>query len=154
MTKEDKLEKLRYWCGCQDHDCDVCMFTKDGDKAWCWNDEYDGRDAPEELFDDALKRIEASNETKPSGTSLATAVEKVVNDMINHPNHYTHGGMECIDEMVILFGTTAVMNFCLCNAWKYRKRAMYKNGQEDMDKSDWYIAKYKELMDDADHYIP
>jgi hypothetical protein len=68
-------------------------------------------------------------------------------DIINHPTHYTNGGMECIDEMQLIFGRTATMNFCLLNAWKYRKRAMYKNGQEDMDKSDWYIAKYKELKD-------
>lgn len=70
-----------------------------------------------------------------------------VNDIVNHPSHYTHGGMECIDEMITLFGKQVVMHFCLCNAWKYRKRCMYKNGEEDMKKSDWYIAKYKELAD-------
>lgn len=66
-------------------------------------------------------------------------------DMVNHPSHYTQGGMECIDEMVLIFGKEAVKHFCVCNAWKYRKRAMFKNGQEDIDKSDWYIKKYKEL---------
>jgi hypothetical protein len=65
-------------------------------------------------------------------------------DMVNQPPHYKHG-MECIDEMIQLFGREATMNFCLLNAWKYRKRAIHKNGQEDMDKSDWYIAKYVEL---------
>jgi len=68
-------------------------------------------------------------------------------DMVNHPPHYTNGGMECIDEMIMLFGKEAVMNFCVCNAWKYRKRAIYKNGEEDMKKSDWYLNKYKELKD-------
>lgn len=66
-------------------------------------------------------------------------------DMVNHPPHYTNSGMECIDEMILIFGKEAVRNFCLCNAWKYRKRAIYKNGEEDMKKSDWYINKYKEL---------
>lgn len=66
-------------------------------------------------------------------------------DLVNHPSHYTHGGMECIDEMLMIFGREAVMHFCLCNAWKYRKRCLYKNGDEDMKKSDWYINKYKEL---------
>ena len=66
-------------------------------------------------------------------------------DVVNHPSHYCQGGMECIDEMILLFGREVVKHFCLCNAWKYRKRAMFKNGQEDMDKSDWYIKKYKEL---------
>ena len=47
--------------------------------------------------------------------------------------------------MIQVFGVEAVMNFCICNVWKYRKRAMYKNGKEDMDKADWYIKKYMEL---------
>lgn len=68
-------------------------------------------------------------------------------DVVNHPNHYTNGGMECIDEMILIFGKEAVANFCLCNAWKYRYRAMYKNGEEDMKKSHWYMAKYKELIE-------
>lgn len=65
-------------------------------------------------------------------------------DMVNKPPHYTHG-MECIDEMILIFGVEAVKNFCMCNAWKYRKRALYKNGEQDMEKSDWYINKLKEL---------
>lgn len=65
------------------------------------------------------------------------------NDVVNHPSHYCQeGSMECIDEMIAIFGKQAVMHFCLLNAWKYRKRAVFKNGEEDMKKSDWYINKY------------
>ena len=68
---------------------------------------------------------------------------------VNHPEHYNHkDAMECIDEMILIFGTQAVRSFCLCNAWKYRYRATSKNGQEDMAKSHWYLAKYKELSED------
>ena len=67
-------------------------------------------------------------------------------DVINHPRHYTReGAMESIDEMILIFGKEAVKWFCVCNAWKYRYRAGDKNGSEDIKKSDWYIAKYKEL---------
>ena len=65
---------------------------------------------------------------------------------VNHPKHYNReGGMECIDEMILVFGKEAVKHFCLCNAWKYRYRAADKNGEEDLKKSDWYLSKYKEL---------
>lgn len=65
---------------------------------------------------------------------------------VNHPKHYNReGGMECIDEMILVFGKEAVKHFCLCNAWKYRYRAADKNGEEDLKKSDWYLNKYKEL---------
>ncbi len=76
------------------------------------------------------------------------AIDEVdTEDIVNHPSHYTHGGMECIDEMIMVFGKQTVMHFCLCNAWKYRYRAIYKNGEEDIKKSHWYMAKYKELRD-------
>lgn len=70
-------------------------------------------------------------------------------DMVNRPPHYNReGGMESIDEMIMVFGKEAVKNFCLCNVWKYRYRAADKNGQEDLKKSDWYMRKYKELCDE------
>lgn len=71
-----------------------------------------------------------------------------MSETVNHPRHYNReNGMECIDEMILVFGKEAVKNFCLCNAWKYRYRAADKNGEEDLKKSDWYINKYKELCE-------
>lgn len=68
------------------------------------------------------------------------------NDNVNHPSHYCQdGSMECIDEMIALFGVQVVAHYCLLNVWKYRKRALYKNGEEDMKKSDWYLNKFLEL---------
>lgn len=66
-------------------------------------------------------------------------------DVVNHPFHYTNHGMECILEMVMLYGFEETMSFCKLNAHKYRKRAMDKGGRIDIDKSDWYINTYKEL---------
>lgn len=66
-------------------------------------------------------------------------------DPVKEPNHYKTHDMECIDEMILLFGRTAVKNFCLCNAWKYRYRADAKNGSEDLKKSDRYLQFYKAL---------
>lgn len=79
---------------------------------------------------------------KEKSTDKSTKADNV--DMINKPPHYTRG-MECIDEMILIFGVEAVKNFCKLNVWKYRKRALYKNGEQDMEKSDWYINKLKEL---------
>lgn len=67
---------------------------------------------------------------------------------VEHPNHYNQHPIETIDEMIILFGEEAVYNFCICNAWKYRSRAPFKgNEKEDNAKSDWYLAKARELKD-------
>lgn len=76
-----------------------------------------------------------------------------IQDDINHPKHYCReGGMECLEEMELVFGRDAVRTFCLLNAWKYRYRAGDKNGAEDLKKSDWYMRKYKELAPAADPY--
>ena len=67
-------------------------------------------------------------------------------DVVNKPKHYNReGGFESIEEMEMVFGTEAVMHFCLLNVWKYRYRAADKNGEEDLRKSDWYMKKYFEL---------
>lgn len=69
-----------------------------------------------------------------------------MSDNVNSPKHYNRdGALECIDEMIAIFGVEAVKHFCICNAWKYRYRAADKNGEEDMKKSDWYIRKFREL---------
>lgn len=65
--------------------------------------------------------------------------------LINHPEHYNMHRMECIDEMLLVFGKEAVINFCKCNAWKYRYRLPFKGQSEDSQKADWYINKLKEL---------
>jgi hypothetical protein len=83
--------------------------------------------------------------------SNQTQVEKektMGKNNVEHPTHYNReNAMECIDEMLLIFGKEMVEHFCLCNAWKYRYRAADKNGAEDLAKSDWYLAKYKELRE-------
>lgn len=75
-------------------------------------------------------------------------MEKNITNTVEHPTHYNRpGAMECIDEMLILFGPEETKTFCKINAWKYRYRAASKNGEEDIQKSDWYIKKFKEIED-------
>lgn len=73
-------------------------------------------------------------------------------DVINHPKHYEHG-IECIDEMILLFGVAETMYFCKLNSHKYRKRALDKGGREDLDKSDWYMKEYAYLDSKSDFEI-
>lgn len=66
-------------------------------------------------------------------------------DTVNRPEHYTSGKYECIDVMEDNFGTDAVENFCMCNAFKYIFRAQRKNGVEDLKKAIWYLNKIIEI---------
>lgn len=80
------------------------------------------------------------------GLAVENDTEK--NDNVNHPKHYCReGGMECLDEMLMLYGVPEVAAWCKLNAHKYRYRAADKNGREDIAKSDFYMKKYKELTE-------
>lgn len=69
-------------------------------------------------------------------------------DMVNHPSHYTQGGVECIDALeaatINLKGIEAV---CTANAIKYLWRWKEKGGIEDLEKSKWYIDRLIKKME-------
>lgn len=63
-------------------------------------------------------------------------------DAVSHPNHYSAHSIECIVEMLVLFGLDNFITFCQMNVWKYRYRAGNKaNNSADQDnaKADRYI---------------
>ena len=84
-----------------------------------------------------------NNENECVGVFEGTPV-----DNVNHPSHYETGKFECIDVMLETQGKDAVLNFCLCNAFKYLYRHNRKNGIEDVKKAKWYVDKYIELVGD------
>ena len=106
-------------------DCDVATALEENRCIECWNREYKEPNEPKEPCKETTGTVE--------------------HDPVNHPSHYTTG-MECIEEIIRVFGKEVAAHFCLGNVWKYRKRALHKNGLEDLDKSDWYMEKYCELM--------
>lgn len=70
-------------------------------------------------------------------------------DAVNHPPHYTGGGIECIDAMLAAFGATEVASFCKLNAFKYIWRCMNKGKCiEDIDKAIWYLNKFKQVSNE------
>jgi hypothetical protein len=61
----------------------------------------------------------------------------MMNDMVNHPPHYTShpSGVECIQ-------VTEHMNFCLGNALKYIWRSDLKgNDVQDLEKAVFYLNR-------------
>lgn len=136
MTVEEKRELLTDFCETHER-CEGCILEDDDyDCMFYCSEPYE----IDKVYDKVFPSPKATETSEPPKE-----------DVVNHPNHYTNGGMECIDEMILIFGKEATMNFCLCNAWKYRRRALYKNQEEDMQKSHWYINKYKELKESLEH---
>lgn len=63
------------------------------------------------------------------------------NDSVNHPAHYTHGEIECIDAIKAALGNEGFKAYCRGACIKYLWRTEHKNGLEDLQKCQWYLAK-------------
>jgi hypothetical protein len=61
-------------------------------------------------------------------------------DNVNHPAHYTSGGIECIDALRSALGDEFT-GFLRGNVIKYLWRYKQKNGVEDLRKARWYLDK-------------
>ena len=73
------------------------------------------------------------------------------NDMVNHPSHYTQGGIECIDALeAATSGLTGIEAVCTANAIKYLWRWKQKNGIQDLEKARWYINRMIDKLDRAE----
>lgn len=78
--------------------------------------------------------------------------EKYNTDNVNHPKHYANScSIECIDAMQATFGTKDLAKYCIINAYKYLWRYKNKNGKEDLNKAEWYLNKFDELLEESDN---
>ena len=86
--------------------------------------------------------------SSPVQTDIASvfapkAETAVKDDPVNHPTHYTHGGIECIDaiEAALSSQTDPVAAFLTGQSLKYLWRWPIKNGLEDLRKARWYLDR-------------
>ena len=68
---------------------------------------------------------------------------------VNHPSHYTTGGVECIDAIRASLGDADFASYCKGNVIKYLWRYRRKGGTEDLEKAavylNWMIEAEKRL---------
>lgn len=146
MTRKEKVDALEWYCDHCGDTCDKCelknMYDKGIDE---FTDNYSC--AFNEMDDKMLDKIYGwYKELDPAAYENAKAKEPDV-DMVNHPSHYTQGGIECIDALkAATVSKTGIEAVCTANAIKYLWRYEEKNGIEDVKKARWYINRLiKEL---------
>lgn len=62
-----------------------------------------------------------------------------MSDNVNHPEHYTSGGIECIDAIRASLGDEDFASYCQGNVMKYIWRHRHKAGVEDLKKARVYL---------------
>ena len=62
-------------------------------------------------------------------------------ETVNHPDHYTAGGIECIDAIQSALTPEEFAGYCKGNAIKYIWRMNHKGGRESLAKARWYVNR-------------
>ena len=62
-------------------------------------------------------------------------------DEVNHPPHYTDGGIECIEAIEASLTPEEFRGYCKGNLMKYGWRERLKGGTKSLKKAQWYLDR-------------
>lgn len=62
-------------------------------------------------------------------------------DQVNHPSHYTAGGIECIEAIKASMTPPEYEGYLKGNCIKYLWRYKHKGGLESLLKCEWYLCR-------------
>ena len=66
-------------------------------------------------------------------------------DTVNHPSHYTDGGIECIEAIESALTSEEYRGYLKGNIQKYVWRERHKGGTESLKKARWYLDRLIQL---------
>jgi hypothetical protein len=93
-------------------------------------------DFSDEEMADMMKRMSQGRE------------KRIEQDMVNHPPHYTQGGMETIDIMEAKSTPEEFKGHLKLTALKYLTRAGHKESElQDAKKTQWYVNRWVKTLE-------
>ena len=139
MTIDEMRGELRKYCSVFDCCVDGCRLFKPYSSCR-WDDLSDestedcywflvneGLISKPEQPENNFVKVEHNNEVEPT------------NDAVQHPSHYTQGGIECIDAIRASMTADGFCDYCKGNIIKYIWRWRDKGGVEDLRKASVYL---------------
>ena len=145
MTRKEKIDALEWYCDHCGDSCDKCELKNAYDKETAeFTDNYSCVfNAMDNKMLDKIYGWYKELDQVTCENDEGNCCNKESNvDMVNHPSHYTQGGIECIDCIKsAIVGKVGIEAFCVGNAIKYLFRYEEKNGIEDVKKARWYIDR-------------
>ena len=137
MTVEEKSDLIRVHC--DSIGCDECPLDNKR-RNTCYNL---WREFPEDIernYDLIFGKIANSDNSD----------EEKTEDMVNHPSHYTSGGVECIDAITAALSKydDPIDSWLVGQVIKYLWRAPLKGKyDEDIKKAQFYLNRLVEKID-------
>ena len=137
MTIEEMRNKLTEYCYGFIHCENGCRLREPG--SGCrWNDLSD--ESTEDCYH-FLERLISKPEQPEINFVKVERNDEVepTNDAVQHPPHYTQGGIECIDAIKASMTADGFCDYCKGNIIKYIWRWRDKGGIEDLRKASVYL---------------
>ena len=96
---------------------------------------------------DTMGLVIEPTEKADTATSDETT-QPVGDDLVNHPTHYTSGGVECIDAIRASMTPEEFKGFLKGNAMKYLWRYRLKGKPaQDLEKANWYLSRLTQVVE-------
>ena len=144
MTIEEMLREVNKYCDSfGSFSCKVCegCRLRNADKKCRWfpNDDKSTEDCYWFLVNEGL--ISKPEQPKINFVKAERNDEvEPTNDAVQHPAHYTHGGIECIEAIRSSMTADGFCDYCKGNIIKYIWRWRDKGGAEDLRKASVYLG--------------
>ena len=138
MTIEEKAIEIEKYCDSID-DCSECAIRNSNFTCYSLYDVFP--EVIEKNYEIIFGKMSETKEEK---------VEKKAEDMVNHPSHYTNGGVECIDAITSALSSyeDSVDSWLVGQVIKYLWRAPLKGKyKEDIKKAQFYLNRLVEKID-------
>ena len=150
MTRKEKEIILYNYCDNRTFNCTECPLSKKYDKETSeFTDKYSCvfNAMDNKMLDKIYGWYKELDPVACENAEDSCCTKEPNVDMVNHPVHYTQGGIESIDALkAATVSKTGIEAVCTANAIKYLWRYEEKNGIEDVKKARWYIDRLiKEL---------
>ena len=146
-TRDEMVRTLVKFCD-EQTGCPYCLLEKFLGEDYCDFDEWS-----DDKLAIAYDHIYKNSEARLDGSHLKNDEVKMdenAPDMVNHPQHYTQGGIECIDALkAATVGKRGIEAVCVANVIKYLWRYEEKNGIEDGRKAKWYIERLLKELEES-----
>ena len=139
MTIEEMRNKLTEYCYGFIHCENGCRLRKPG--GFCrWNDLSD--ESTEDCYHFLIAEGIIGKPEQPEINFVKAERNDEVeptNDAVQHPSHYTQGGIECSDAIRASMTADGFCDYCKGNIIKYIWRWRDKGGVEDLRKASVYL---------------
>ena len=145
MTRKEKIDALELYCNHCGDTCDTCELKNVYDKETAeftnnYSCVFNAMD--NKMLDKIYGWYKELDQATCENDEVNCCNKESNADMVNHPSHYTQGGIECIDALkAATVSKTGIEAICTANAIKYLWRYEEKNGIEDVKKARWYIDR-------------